>query len=199
MYDALREEIVRVCRLAYEKGHVAAASGNVSARTPDAAGVVIKASGVAFACITVGDLLFVDWESNSFDCDDMASDSRAPSIELALHLAVYRARSDAGAVVHLHSPCATALSCLGGPEIRLITSEARYTLGSVPVIPETEPGSHALAQAVAEAFSDPSRQAVALAGHGIVTAGLSPYAAWQVAETMEHSARTTIMARFLGA
>lgn len=67
MYDEQRAELVSFCRLCYERGHVAGNSGNISTRTPDDNGIVIKASGVSFHNISPDDMLFVDWNGNAFD------------------------------------------------------------------------------------------------------------------------------------
>lgn len=74
-----------------------------------------------------------------------------PSKELPLHLALYRGRPDTGAVVHLHSPHATAISCLppdpgGNADLPALTPYRGMRLGTVPLVHYEAPGSAALAE-----------------------------------------------------
>ena len=97
MYDELREKLASLCGLCYARGHVSATNGNVSARTPDNRGVVIKASGVSFANLTAGDMLFVSWDGDVFECDGpLRQSARRASIELHLHLNIYEIDGSAG-------------------------------------------------------------------------------------------------------
>lgn len=198
MYESLREELAGLCRQCYDRGHVAAASGNISARTPDGNGILIKASGVSFAGISRDDLLFVDWEGRAFNGEDMSPAERAPSVELQLHRCIYPLRGAVGAVVHLHSPYTTALSVRHSDEIPLVAAEARHILSRVPVIPLCEAGSRELADAVRAAFSDPSVIAAALKGHGSVAVGAMARDAYNAADTLEHNAKIAALARMLG-
>ncbi|MCW3041422.1 MAG: class aldolase/adducin family protein, partial [Solirubrobacterales bacterium] len=59
----------------------------------------------------------------------------APSQELPLHLAVYRARPDVGAIVHTHSPHATAWSFHGGPLAPRTEDMDYYAVGEVRCSP----------------------------------------------------------------
>lgn len=198
MYESLRGELADLCRLCYDRGHVAAASGNISARTPDGSGILIKVSGVSFADISPDDLLFVDWEGRAFDCENMSPARRGPSMELRLHSWIYPLRGEIGAVVHLHSPYTTALSLRHSEEIPLVVLEARHVLRRVPVIPQYEAGSRGLAEAVREAFSDPSVCAAALKEHGPVAVGKTLRDAYNAADTLEHNAKVAAIARMLG-
>lgn len=189
----LLDEMVRVCRLAYSAGHVAAAHGNVSARA--AGGVVIKASGVSFAEVTRGCLLFVDGAGRAFEAETMAPSVRRPSIELGLHEALYELSPETRAVVHTHSPHAVAMSVLYAErgDIPLVTSEG-MTLGRVPIVGEQRPGSPELAGAVRAAFAGedkdgPKIRAAVIARHGPVAIGGSLRDAYNIVDNLEHNCR----------
>src|SRR4051794_41836702 len=62
-----------------------------------------------------------------------------PTTELALHLALYRARPDVNAVVHLHPQTALLLDALG-EHIRIVTTDHAYYLRRVPTGPFPAPG-----------------------------------------------------------
>src|ERR1700742_3892845 len=103
MEDA-REAIVSACRELARDGLVVGTAGNVSVRDGDL--VAVTPSGVRYAAITP-DLVGV----HRLDGTPVEAPLK-PSSELPLHLAVYAARPEAGAVVHAHSLAATALSAL---------------------------------------------------------------------------------------
>ncbi len=107
----------------------------------------------------------------------------APSSEWPFHLAVYTARPDLQAVVHLHSPHATALACLRRelPAFHYMVAVAGGD--SVPCTPYHLFGSTGLSQAVAAAFVD--RNACLMANHGLVAAGSSLAHAAKVAVEIE--------------
>ncbi|MGZ9076062.1 MAG: class II aldolase/adducin family protein, partial [Burkholderiaceae bacterium] len=81
-------------------------SGNVSARCMRGAraGFLITPSGLGYDKLTATDLVFVD------DVE-VTTGRRQPSSEWRFHFAIYGARADVGAIVHTHSPHATALAC----------------------------------------------------------------------------------------
>jgi L-fuculose-phosphate aldolase len=98
-------------------------SGNLSSRTEG--GFLITPSALAYDAMQPDDVVEVAW-------DGTPRGRRAPSSEWRLHRDVYRARAEAGAIVHAHAMFATTLSCLdrpipafhymvavaGGPDIR---------------------------------------------------------------------------------
>ena len=96
--EALRESIVHVCRLMYERGLIAATDGNVSARL-DAERLIATPSGLCKGLLTVDDLVVTDMAGDLVGSP--ASDSGLrPSAELRLHLEIYHQRPDVNAVVH---------------------------------------------------------------------------------------------------
>src|ERR1700744_6093793 len=97
-----REAIVTTCQELSRAGLVVGTAGNVSVREGDL--VAVTPSGVRYAGLTP-ELVGV----HRLDGAAVEAPLR-PSSELPLHLALYQARADAGAVVHTHSVAATALS-----------------------------------------------------------------------------------------
>jgi L-fuculose-phosphate aldolase len=92
----------------------------------------------------------------------------AASSELPLHLAVYAARPEAGAVVHTHSPAATALSALAD-EVPAVHYYAAMFGGPVLVAPYARYGTDELARNAVRALRD--RTGCLLGNHGAVTVG----------------------------
>src|SRR5207344_405272 len=75
-----------------------------------------------------------------------------PSKEAFLHLAMYAERPTAGAIVHLHSKHAVAISCLDHRDtanvLRPLTAYQMMRVGRLPLVPYYRPGDRALAEAV---------------------------------------------------
>jgi len=94
-------DLVRACHRLAATGLVVATAGNVSVRVGER--VSLTAKGVALDQMTVNDVAITDLDGTVL--------AGSPTSELDLHLAIYR-RYDAGAIVHTHSPMATALSCV---------------------------------------------------------------------------------------
>jgi L-fuculose-phosphate aldolase len=106
-----------------------------------------------------------------------------PSSEWPFHRAIYGARADLDAVVHMHSPHATALACLRRPLPAFHYMVAVAGGIDVPCTPYHLFGTEALSQAVAAAFAQ--RHACLMANHGLVAGGASLAHAMKVALEVE--------------
>jgi ribulose-5-phosphate 4-epimerase/fuculose-1-phosphate aldolase len=121
----------------------------------------------------------------------------APTKESFLHRVMYEERPETGAVVHLHSTHAVAVSCLAeiDPADVLPPITAYYVMrvGRLPLIPYFRPGDLALAEAV-RGFAG-RHHAVLLANHGPVVAGASLAAAADAIEELEETAKLYLLLR----
>lgn len=106
-----------------------------------------------------------------------------PSSETPFHRAIYRARPDLHAVVHVHSPHATALACLRRPLPAFHYMVAIAGGTDVPCTPYHLFGTEALSQAVAAAFA--RRDACLMANHGLVAGGRTLAQALKVTHEIE--------------
>lgn len=138
-------------------------AGNVGVALtgPDDGLAAVTATGVVLAETEPAHVSVVDRSAAVVDGD------LAPTSEVSLHLDLL-ARPDVGAVVHTHSPAATALS-LVLDEVPCVHYQQLLLGGSVPVVPFAVFGSPALAESVDTALRH--RTAVLLANHGTVTIG----------------------------
>jgi L-fuculose-phosphate aldolase len=118
-----------------------------------------------------------------------------PTSELELHLAVYR-RSDAGAVVHTHSPRATAVACVLD-ELPVVHYSLLAMGGAIRVAPFAAFGTLELAAAVADALD--GRSAALLANHGAVTYGATLGEAVERAVVLEWACGVYLDAARIGA
>jgi L-fuculose-phosphate aldolase len=155
-----RAAIVATCQELSRSGLVVGTAGNVSVRHGDL--VAVSPSGVRYAGLTP-ELVGVH------RLDGAAVEAPlAPSSEMPLHLAVYAARPEAGAVVHTHSPAATALSALVD-EVPAVHYYTAMFGGPVRVSPYATYGTDELAGNVVQALDD--RTGCLMGNHGAVTVG----------------------------
>ncbi len=159
--------------------------GNVSMKLSDNL-FLVKPSGLSLYDVQTKNLVLADARGR------VVQGSAKPTKEIGTHLSIYRVRKEVGAVVHYHSPCATAYAVLAR-EIPLLTVHGKRILGRLPVIPEGEEGSEALGRFVEETFADPSIKAALLAGHGILAAGRHLTEAQNLAELVEESAKIAFL------
>ena len=117
--------------------------------------------------------------------------------EAFLHLAMYRERPASGAVVHLHSSHAVAVSVLDGldPEQPLPPITAYYVMriGRLKLLPYYAPGDIELADAVRSVAAD--HHAILLANHGPVVAATDIDSAVYATEELEETAKLFLMLR----
>ena len=186
---AVRREIVRVCRKLYERGLIAGQDGNVSVRVgPDR--ILVTPAGFSKADVKEGDLVEVALDGTR------RRGQRSASSELAVHLVIYRARPDVGAVVHAHPPTATGFAVAGEPLPANALPELVYGVGPVALVPYETPGTEALARRFMPYLE--GHDAWLMANHGAVTAGPTLLVAHQRMESLEHAARIILAARGVG-
>ncbi len=189
-----RRGIVRTCRRLYERGLIAGQDGNVSVRLGRDR-VLVTPAGMSKADVTSRDLVEVPLHGKPRATRESGV-KRAPSSELAVHLAIYRGRPDVGAVVHAHPPAATGFAVAGERLPENVLPELVYSVGPVAMVPFAAPGS----QALADSFDAwlVGHDAWLMANHGAVTAGATLLVAHQRMESLEHAARIVVAARALG-
>ncbi|WP_116245030.1 L-ribulose-5-phosphate 4-epimerase [Nocardiopsis sp. FIRDI 009] len=164
-------------------------SGNVSARVPGTDLMVIKPSGVSYEDLRPESMVVCDLEGTAVD------GRHAPSSDTGSHAHVYRARPDVGAVVHTHSPYATAWAARGEPIPCVITAMADEFGGDIPVGPFALIGGAEIGEGVVATLEDHRSPAVLMHGHGVFTIGATPTAAVKAAVMCEDVARTVHLAR----
>lgn len=175
---ALVETAARLDAAGYSPG----TSGNISVRHGDT--IIVSPTGARLGALDADALSTVDLDGRHLD-------GPKPTKESLFHAAVYRARPDDRAVVHLHSPYASALSCLDGldPENALPAYTPYFIMrvGNLPVVPYFPPGDEGLAGAIGEVAQ--TQRSMMLSNHGSLVSGPSLDAAASAAEEIEETAR----------
>jgi L-fuculose-phosphate aldolase len=189
----LRQEMVRIGRLMWERGYVAAADGNLSARLgPDR--LLATPSGLSKGFLSAQDLVVIRLDGEPVP--SYRGRGQKPSSEILMHLEVYRQRLDVGAVVHAHPPAATAFSIAGVTLARCILPEVVVTLGGIPTAEYATPGTAEVPESINQAIQE--YDAIVLAHHGTLTVGQTLWDAYQRLEKVEQAAQITLIARQLG-
>ncbi|CNE75097.1 putative aldolase [Yersinia frederiksenii] len=179
----LRDDLVKYGRSLFQRGLSSGGSGNISAKLPDGGFLVTPTN----SCLGELD----NQALSKLDADGHHLSGDKPSKEVPMHLAMYLARPQCGAVVHLHSPYLTALSCLTDIDpmdcLPSITPYYVMRIGQLPLLPYMKPGDPAIAAALAQ--SAQNHNAALLANHGPVVSGSTLREAVFNAEELEDTAR----------
>ena len=184
----IREAIVEAGRHLDRLGLTPGRSGNLSVRRGDQ--VVMTGTNQRLGSLDSDTLAVVDLAGDRLE-------GPQPTKEAGLHLGIYRARPDAAAIVHLHSPYATAASCLADLDpldaFPPLTAYYLMQVGRMPLVTFHPPGSPDLAADVERLAA--GARALLLANHGLLAADASLDAAIAMAEEIESTARLLLQVR----
>ena len=172
--------------------------GNVSGIDRESGLVAIKPSGIDYAALTAENIVVVNLDGEVIEGD------MRPSSDTATHLELYRNFPDIGAVVHTHSPSATAFSQAGVPLPCLGTTHADHFFGEVPVARALTPEEvdsgyeHATGVSIIERFRELNLNpvempAVLLRHHAPFTWGKTPQKAVDNSIALEMCAKMALM------
>ena len=184
----MRAALIEAARGLDAAGFMPQKSGNLSLRQEG--GFVITPSGLPYAAMQADDLVACAGDGTPLGAG-------RPSSEWRLHAAIYAARPDAMAIVHTHSPMATALSCAreGIPPIHYMITLAGGD--AIPCARHATFGKQALARSAVAALGS-SLRAVLLANHGVVALGATLAGAVALAREAENLAALYLALRAAG-
>lgn len=185
----LRDEIVEVGKSLFDRCFTFGSTGNISARLSTGE-MLMTPTNASMGSLDPGRL-------SKFTAEGVHVGGDKPTKEAFLHQCMYCARESSGAVVHLHSTHAVAVSLIDGldPDDVLPPLTAYYVMrvGRLPIAPYFPPGDAALAEAVRDRARD--SHAVLLANHGPVVAGKTLREAQYATEELEETAKLFLMLR----
>ena len=185
----MRESLVELAASLFARGFSVGSAGNISVKLDD--GYLITPTNSSLGRLDPARL-------SRLDATFRHTAGDKPSKEVFMHRAFYTARSDAGAVVHLHSTQATAVACLSDVDsenpIPPLTPYFVMRVGRrMPIVPYFRPGDPAMEPAIhAEAHT---ARAVLLANHGPVVSGKTLLDAVYAAEELEEAAKLFLLLR----
>ena len=195
----LRDQLAHVGYDVVQSGLVVGSGGNLSARIPDEDAIWVTTSGSWLDRLSRTTFTAVRIEDGSpvtIGSAPVPAPRAEPTSELALHLALYRARPDVNAVVHLHPQTALLLDALG-EHIRIVTTDHAFYLRRVSTVPFRLPGSTDLAALTAAMAAD-GTDCLVLSHHGSVVMGDSVELAHKRARNLDEAAQLTYRALAAG-
>ena len=187
-HDA-RQSLVEYCRAMNASGLSLNKSGNASIRWNT--GLLITPTGRDYGSLRPDEVVYMDLDGTC------PPGQLLPSSEWRIHRDILEAFPEANAVLHAHSPHATALACLG-QEIPPFHYMVAIAGGDrIPCAEYGTFGTEALSTHILQALQGGLR-ACLMANHGQVTMGATLEQAYTLAEEVENLARQYIIARSLG-
>jgi L-fuculose-phosphate aldolase len=187
-FAALRTMVLEACRELTRRGLTHGKSGNVSVRY-DERRFFVSPSGIDYEMLQADDVPLLDLDGHWFG-------RHRPSSEWRFHRDILKSRHDVGAIVHTHSPRATALACTGRgiPAFHYMVAIAGGR--DIRCAPYHTFGTQELSDAALVALQD--RKACLLANHGVIATGADLAGAISLAGEVENLALQYSVALTLG-
>ena len=178
MLEQYKEQVITTAQRAQREGLCKHKSGNVSVYDPESGYFLITPSGIDREKLTLQDICVLDLDLKQIE-------GGKPSSESLMHAACYRVRKDIRAVVHTHSPMATAFAVLNKPVPATVFEMFVFRTedACIPVAPYARPGTQELADNVADVIA--KNDMALMERHGAIAVGNSPEDALLAAHYIE--------------
>ena len=182
-FKSYKRQVLECMKALVERGFVQGTGGNVSMLVPGGKAIAVTPSQREYASMTPDDICIVD-----FNLKQLEDNGLKPSMETAMHLAVYRNRKDAGAIVHTHQIFASVFSVISEP-IPALFDEVSGAIGpKVEIVPYALSGSKELADNVVSKLGNRANCYI-LQNHGALSLGRDLNHAARNAELLEKAAQ----------
>ncbi len=187
-----REEIIKFAQKLNSTNLSPLRSGNISlkAHNDNEEGFLITPSGKKYESLKVDDIVFVSLEGK------YAEKGLQPSSEWRFHKDIYLKKTDAKAVVHAHSPHATAVSAHNKSIPAFHYMIALAGGNNIKCAKYATFGTQELSDNIIEALEN--RKACLMSNHGQVAYGDNLDSAFELAEEVENICHQYINAIKLG-
>lgn len=186
-YEAYKKEVVNASQDLARKGYLVATGGNISIRITGQDVFAITPSNYDYMKMTPADVCVLDFELKAIE------GRLPPSVESAMHAAIYQARPDVQAIVHTHQVYASALTLIKVPIPALFDEQARFLGRSVEIIPYAPSGTGMLKNTVARHVKGPNN-AFMMQNHGVLVFGHDMERAVHNVEILEKCALAYLLA-----
>jgi len=187
-YKDLVDAVILAARKMYSFRYEMSNGGNLSVRIPDKELMIVKGTDVAFDEVDAHTLVITDFKGNKVE------GSVKPSKEALLHGALYEALPNIGAIMHCHSPYATAWAN-HHDDLEFSTHHAQQKLGICPVFDTHSyvvPTSF-FPEIIDMLKTNEEMKAFILRKHGQVTIAKTMREATYLAELVEETAQIAIL------
>jgi len=165
--------------------------GNISYRDPETDYMYISPSGMDYMKVKTDHVVVMDLDLNIIEGE------AEPSIEKHMHVAVYKARPDAHAVIHTHPTFSTIFGVAGLP-LPAVSEDFVQIVGEEIAIasPYALPGTPELGEVAVKGLG--KNGAVLLPGHGALIAAANMPMALKISTVLEKNAQIYLYAKLLG-
>jgi len=187
MHETIKHQVVQTSQDLVSKGYLMATGGNISIRVPGREEFVITPSNYDYMKMTLDDVCVLDFELNLLD------GNRKPSVESAMHGAIYEVRGDVNAVIHTHQVYASALTLIKEPIPSLFDEQVRFLGRSVEIIPYAPSGTGMLRNTIAKHVQN-HNNAYMMQNHGALIFGHDMERAVHNVEILEKCALSYLLA-----
>ncbi|MBN1231321.1 MAG: class II aldolase/adducin family protein [Anaerolineales bacterium] len=163
-YQQEKEKIVQTAQELVHKGFLMATGGNISMRVIGQDALVVTPSNFDYLKMTAEDVCVLDLELTQIEGE------HKPSVEAAMHAAIYQERGDVNAIVHTHQVYASALTLIQKPIPALFDEQARFLGRSVEIISYAPSGTGMLKNKIAKHVKN-HNNAYMMQNHGALIFG----------------------------
>jgi L-fuculose-phosphate aldolase len=188
-YKKERKDVAHFMRRLYKHGLTTTSGGNISLRLSDEL-ILITPSATDKGRMKWKEVGIVNISGENL------TPHLKPSIETAMHLAIYKKKKEAFAIVHAHPVYASLFTAIKAKINTDLTAEAKAILGDPLLVRYAVMGSRALAEVAAENIL--KSDILLLENHGILTVGQNLLQAFDKIEVLENAAKMTLMTEMTG-
>ena len=178
---SIQSQLVQTAQRAYREKMFAATSGNLSVFDRESGKIYITPGSFPYEKMTPEDIMAIDLDGNILE------GKHSPSSEWRMHAAIYRADKRVNAIVHTHSPYATAFA-INHMRIPAVLYEMVFFLGGdIPVAEGAIPGTPEVGENCVPVLKE--RNGCLMANHGALAVGDTLDRAYTCAVYIEDAAK----------
>ena len=186
-YQIFKEQIVKTAQALVHKGFLMATGGNISLRVPGEEAFAITPSNLDYMRMVPEDVCILNFGLEPIE------GKLKPSVESAMHGAIYQVRGDVNAIVHTHQVYASALTLIGAAIPSLFDEQARFLGRSVEIIPYAPSGTGMLKNKIAKHVQN-HNNAFMMKNHGALIFGHDMERAVHNVEILEKASLAYLLA-----
>ena len=185
--ELAKQQIVETAHELVRKGYLMATGGNLSLRIHGQNAFAVTPSNYDYMKMTADDICVLDLDLN------MLEGHLKPSVEAAMHGAIYQVRADVNAVIHTHQVYTSALTLIKAPIPALFDEQSRFLGRSVDIIPYAPSGTGMLKNTIAKHVKN-HNNAFMMQNHGALVFGHNMERAVHNVEILEKCALAYLLA-----
>ena len=186
-FELAKQQVVEAAQELVRKGYLMATGGNLSLRIAGQAAFAITPSNYDYLQMIAQDVCILNFDLEALEGE------RQPSVEAAMHGAIYQVRPDVNAIVHTHQVYASALTLIKAPIPGLFDEQARFLGRSVEIIPYAPSGTGMLKNTIARRVQD-HNNAYLMQNHGALVFGQDMLRAIHNVEILEKCSLAYLLA-----